>query len=427
MIEKTGIIKSMPLYILVFLNILSGGLSILPLYFIYDSVALINIFVGSLNFLWCIIHANNRSHIQHLPAFIICYLLIIFYQIFTGWFSYSSTVLYLQVSFILLLIKIYSIYKREAFNLLSNVYVIYSLANVVCTITAFILLVTNVIDLTSHPLDLNTFTKSDDLAYFPGYLTVFRPKDVLRTGFIPIEGMLCGFSHEPHVVGYLCIPALFILINKLKSYKRVIVILLYSFFILLTASTTSLIVVPLVFLIAILLNPQQFGKYKIVSYMVIGLFVIFVILNQAFFLDNFGFFIDKAQDSGEDSSMASSINYIKYALSPKTLIGSNIYGFTGDMKHGDVGVFTALMNLIVYVSCFLFALKMIKCKSKIVFWNGLAFLYFLFHSLKGMLLIYQFPYALLLMFMSYIVYQSNGTNILSKEGTIKVSNDTILA
>lgn len=394
----------LPTYLVILFNILCGGLSILPLYFIYDSTPIIDLFASFINILWLVYHKDYTSKISQLPIFIISFLGVVFFQLLTGnRFLFSAAVFIMQLTFLLVLVKLHGKYGDLLIKIITDVYLSYSLANVICTILGVALILNGTLDATSNPIELNTFTKSEDMAFFPGYLTVLRPTDTIRTAFIPIENMVCGFSHEPHVVGYLCIPALFLWIVRLKSYKRLIIILLYVVFIVLTASTTSLLFVTFVFFIAVLLRPDQFGRSKIVTYAILVAIVFLVVVYQSFFIDNFSYFIDKAMDSG--GSKGSSTSFFIYALMPHSLLGTNIYEFSGDDLSGDIGIPTAILNVIFYLSSFAFVLKMIKVKNTVVFWYGLSFFYFLLHSLKGMLLIYQYPYTIMMVYLSFVVFK----------------------
>lgn len=417
MYKRIAIRELIPIYGILLVNILSGGLSILPLYFIYDNTAAIDLMAGALNVIWLFFHIGKKTIFPKLPIFIISFLGIIYFQLLTGWLNYSLVVLFLQTTFLLVLIGLYQKYKVFAIKIITDVYLAYSLANVVCTIIGVSLILSGFLDLTSNPLDLNTFTKSDDLAFFPDYLTVIRPKDIVRVGFIPIEGMICGFSHEPHVVGYFCIPALFLWIARLKSLRRIVVIILYTIFVLLTLSTTSLIFVSLVFTVAVILRPDQFGRYKFLTFTLLGLVFLGILLNQSFFISNFSFFFDKITD--REDTMGGTNNFILFALTPKTIIGTNIYEFTGESLTGDIGVPSAILNLLFYISSFTYSIKMILNRNNYVFWTGLSFLYFMLHSLKGMLQIYQFPYALMMLFISFIVYTYKKNNIESVFNTPK--------
>lgn len=390
--------------LLVLLNILNGGLSVLPLVFLFDSLPYNLVLVAILNMTWCIF---NSQHIKPrlFPPTLIPFFSILVYQIILGRFEFSATMLALNLTFFFVLTGIIGKYSGESVRILSDTYIFYSLINVICVCLAFILILQGRLDPFSNSIEVSLLTKDDEVAFFPGYLTVLRPDDAIRVSFLPTSGLFCGFSHEPHVVGYICIPAFFMLLYRMETtriWTKIIIIALYSFFFLITLSATSFLSMTLTITIGLFMSGRQSG-HKF-NWVILLALVVGAIFAFTFISDSFSFVFDKLTSEG--GSKDYSEDRLSYAFTPNTFLGTTIYS---NSINGDIGLITCVLNAWFYISSGLLCYRMLRNNSKEVFFYGLAFFYFLCHSMKAFLMIYRFPFTVFMVFLVYHVLNNYST------------------
>ena len=397
--------------LLVLFNIINGGLAILP-FLLIDSIPY-NLLLGVIfNIVWCIVNSRFIKPFFSLKT-LIPFFCILFYQLLLGRLEFSITILVLDISFLFVLFGMQGKYKEQALTLLSNIYIFYSICNVIGVCLSFILIQIGLLSPNTNSLYLNIITSDDGVAFFPGYLSVIRPGDTIRVSFIRYFGVFCGFSHEPHVAGYVCLPAFFLLLDKCRKIAilKVVIIFLYTLFFLITLSATSFLSVSIVTFLGLFMAGAQKGNRK--CWLILVILIIIIILAASFIGEAFSFVFDKM--SASDGSGDYSKDRIAYAFSPKTLFGTTIYSTSID---GDIGVITMLLNIWYYVSAGLLCLKMLKSNNRDVFYYGLALLYFLCHSMKIFTMVYRFPYTVFLIFLSYMVL-----NNIEKKKTRYIAQD----
>lgn len=388
--------------LLVLFNVLNGGLSILPMLVFFDSIPL-NLVLGiALNLGWLIFNINYVK-VREYPKVLIPYFIVLIYQIFLGRFEFSAATFLINLSFFFVLTGFVNKYKEDSINLLTNTYISYSLLNVVGVVLAFVLITQGLLDPLSNSIDISILSKDDEMAFFPGHLTIIRPTDGTRVSFLPVIGLFSGYSHEPNMVGYICIPAFFYLLYKLRIIRvkliNVIIIALYLLFFLITLSATSFISLTLVIIAGLFLSGFQKDKKK--NWVILIVLILVGISLAAFISDSFSFVFEKM--SADGGSKSYSEERIGYAFTPKTLFGSTIY--TSEID-GDIGVITALLNIIFYVSMGVLCFKLLRKSNKFSFYTGLAYLYFLLHSMKAFLMIYRYSFTLFMVFLSYLIYRT---------------------
>lgn len=388
--------------ILVLFNVVNGGLSVLPMLLLFDNIPL-NLVLGIvLNSIWLILNVNYVK-IKQIPKVLIPYFIVLSYQLFLGRFEFSAATLLVNLTFFYVLNGFYCKYTNNTINLLTNTYISYSLLNVIGVVLAFILITQGLLDPFSNSIDISILAKDDEVAFFPGHLTIIRPNDGARVSFLPVIGLFSGYSHEPHVVGYICLPAFFYLLYKLKKQDikilSIIIIILYLLFFLITLSATSFITLTMVTGVGLFLSGFQRGGKK--NWVFLAILVILVIIFAAFISDSFSFVFDKMTE--EEGSRGYSVDRISYAFTPKTIFGTTIYSTEID---GDIGVITAVLNVVFYISMGLLCFRLLRKNDKASFYAGLACLYFLLHSMKAFLMIYRYSFTPFMVFLSCLIYHT---------------------
>ena len=390
--------------LLIILNIINGGLSVLPMLLLFNSVPYNLVLVTLLNLAWCVFNSNYIKQ-QIFPKALIPYFMVLAYQILLGRFEFSITMLLLNVSFFFLLCGLLGKYRDKTVDVLTNSYIAYSFINVIGVCLAFFLILQGVLEPFSNSIEVSILAKDDEVAFFPGYLSVLRPDDAIRVAFLPTFGLFCGYSHEPHVVGYICIPAFFFLLYKLKEKKKlwlsIICVALYALFFLITLSATSFISISIVTFVGLFLSGRNRGNKK--SWIILAVLVVGIISAAAMIGDTFSFVFDKVNAEGGSGSRDYSVARIDYAFKPSTVFGTTVYSTSVD---GDIGVITAILNFSFYISMGVLCARLLLSKNKRIFYYGLALLYFSCHSMKAFLMIYRYPYTLYIIFLCYFVLQA---------------------
>lgn len=387
---------------LVLSNIINGGLSVLPC-LVLDSIQYNLLFGAILNVIWCMFNSWYIKLIVS-PKVLFPFIGVLIYQLFLDRFAYSITMLVLEISFLAVLCGMLGKYKEKTLELLSNTYIFYSLCNVIGVCLAFILILEGVLAPDSNNLDIKLITEDDGIAYFPGYLTVIRPNDVERVSFLAFFGNFCGFSHEPNAVGYVCLPAFFILLYKCREYNfliKIIVIILYALFFLITISATAFISITIVTLVGLFMAGRQKGGRK--NWIVLAILICILVLFTSYIFETFPFILNKLTASG--GSKDYSVDRISYAFTPETFMGTTVYTTSVD---GDIGIVTMFLNLCYYISAGLLCLRMLNNRNREVFYYGLALLYFLCHSMKIIIMVYRYPYTVFIIFLCYLAIYKNG-------------------
>ena len=242
--------------------------------------------------------------------------------------------------------------------------------------------------------------------YFPYHISVLATSDhaQLRIPFFTDYGVICGLFHEPHVITFITFPALFLLLYYIrKKYFKVVCFGIWLFIMLLAASTTNI----LAFFTSLFVLMFFERKVRLPLFLFF-IIVFYMILSIGMESEEFLFLAEKLNGDNTVSSDYSK-NTLIFAFSPKTLMGSNFinnnYLNTISTTGRDVGYLPFLFNILFLI---VYVIRMIKI---IIFSNefryvGIATLYFFIHSMKTAMVTYTSPLLLLMMFMLFIVSQS---------------------
>ncbi len=388
------------------LNILSGGLSIIPILLMFDNIPINSAIVCIINIIWIVANYKKPVGRTSMVAFIPFFIMLV-YQLPLGRFVFALCTLVGQSTFLWILSILTRKYSAsKSFDVMTNIYIIYCLLNVIGVCLAYSLIEFGVLNPYSNTLDINILTKDegDVTPFFPGYLSVLRPNDAVRVAFLTNYGLFCGYSHEPHVVAYICMPGLFLIVNKLADSRKynkpiffALLFLLYVLFLLLTMSATSFICTIVSFMVFLLFMFRNTHKIKYILLFIT--IVVIVVISTAFILDNFAFVFDKL--IANEGSKSYSQDRLSYAISPHNIFGSSIYTSSID---GDIGFFPALFNLAFYISFAVLIVRLLRIKhSSLTFSVGMALFYMICHSMKIILLVYRYQYVVFFIFLGYFV------------------------
>ena len=379
--------------ILVLLNILQGGLSIIPLMAV-NHIGVNYLITTFLNIAYVL--AFSRKIIAmplskySLPIYL--YLLMIFTNLLKfDRIEFSLAVILNQVSFLVLL-QSFALTEKNALKSLLSPYLIYSGYNVLAIILLYVFIVFFSIDPYQNVSNAYLFTKDAEVAYFPYYLSIFRPDDTIRLALFYSGGMICGLSHEPHVVAYICMHAFFILYKTISNKNKIYLSIIYVLFVLITFSATTVISFGVILSLLLLSNFHDREKlFKVFLMFILILALGIYVLHHV----DLSFLVGKITSDG--GSRDYSIDRLLYVLTPSTILGTTI--FTTDIN-GDVGLITCILNIMFYIS-FVYLVMKLWCSISRYKYIAFALGYLFLHSMKIVLLIYSYPFVLYMLFVLY--------------------------
>ena len=340
--------------------------------------------------------------------YIFIYLLNAIFGVYTDTFSIGLIVyLLLNISFYLILCNLFTNYNdKYSFDISSKLlvrgYIWLSIYNIVIILVMFILVTflsfqpyANYIGDKMDLFESNLAMGSDIGYYFPNFISIIYKSGDIRIPFFQQYGFITGLYHEPHIVSFLLTPSFFILLDKFKKgIKRYIMILLYMLMMLISASTMNLIA----FFICIIIYIIMKNRTKILMPMII--LSIFGFLISFLNKNIFNFIIIKLTSESADYSAS----VLKFAFTPKTLLGTNIFNLSyieanTNLKF-DVGYILFFLNFLFLIICY-YKLYYLIARSKFLY-IGLFGLYFFLHSMKTAMLTYMFSYLLFIIFIMNI-------------------------
>lgn len=276
-------------------------------------------------------------------------------------------------------------------------YMYYSLYNVFTVIIAAILIVVGILNPFSNSVSDNSLLSNHTIHgyshFFPGYLTM--SSQIYRV--VPEIPVLTGLSHEPHVLCFLIMPALFFaqLFIK-KNYQRGIIYVLFGVLSVISMSTTAiLILIPLIVYESI----WRIVISKKYSTIIIVLLTVFLMFNYGSSLINMVSAEVKTKTVDNTESKEVSEGLLEYVYSPVSLIGDG--NLRTQEVGGNIGLVTCLLDVFFYFLLLFKAVKLSISSDYIVHYCGMGALYFSLHSLKIGYMIFRYPY---LSFMVILIY-----------------------
>lgn len=285
-------------------------------------------------------------------------------------------------------------------------YITYSIYNVLVVLLLVVFIILGVTSPFSNPVEFSMMgdnIEGGQLYYYPMNLSIVTQDSRFLSNYgIP---MLCGLSHEPHVLALLVTPGLFFLLANfdIKLMNKLFFIMLYFIALLCGQSTTAIIcffaVIGLHLLYSFIL------KKKSLPLVISTITFILVLTYASAFLDSLvDMLISKTNDDGGSMSYSSAM--LSYIVSPQSILGyGNLPPAVGDkVLQYDIGLITCVLDVSLYVMLFIRSLKMVFSKYEHLHYIGLGVLYFCIHGLKISYIIFWYPYLayiLIILCLSY--------------------------
>ena len=352
-------------------------------------------------------HINNFLF----QSFFAIYLLDIFSLLIVR--GSGGQVCFRMINMFLFLNYVFSIYyeevRRKNTNCLKFViqpYFYYSVYNAVIVTILFILFFYG-LDYQQNPLPYTLSVIEDNALngiqyFFPYYLSV-------ASDYHPMFGypVFTGLFHEPHVIMFFTLPAMFmspIIINNTKV--RCLVILCFIGLMANTISTTAIICSVIVCIIEVFWSALVVHKYKpfIISLILMTLILMTVVdyFDEVITLMTF-------KIEGGDSSQGTSSTMLRYLFSFDQFIGegNNPLKYGEDLKGQSAGVIISILDLTLFLYVIIKIVKQVLSKDKQIHYVAMGCLYFFLHCLKVNYLSFQYPYLAYILFIVFILDRYN--------------------
>lgn len=399
--------------IIILLNI-SATYSIIPYILFTSNRGYNNLILFFIDIIYLTIRFNFNKLPKHLLfySYTLIFLLNAIFSLITSSFAYGLfSNLALNITFYLILFYMFNEYSKEysyekSVWLISRGYIWLSIYCVIVIWIMFIIItfinVNPFINNIESKMDLfknnvESFGGNKSTYYFPYNISIFYRSSDIRIPFLQQYGFITGIYHEPHIVSFLITPAFFILLHYVKAkWGKICAIIGFSFVLLISASTMNIISLLICYVIYLVI---KYGKN-------IFLFIGIITFNIAIILslnkNLYEFILLKLKSESKDYS----IQLIQFAISPKTILGTNFLDLSYlenlQTKNYDVGYIIFALNISFLFVCY-FKLFYILKNSKTRF-VGFAILFFFLHSAKLAMSTYLFTTLIFFIFLLHISF-----------------------
>jgi hypothetical protein len=221
--------------------------------------------------------------------------------------------------------------------------------------------------------------------FMPGWLSIQTMNS--RLGIL--LGTLTGWTHEPHVFGYLVFPSLFFILGRLSNKKILASFIIISFAIagIFSFSVTTFLVVTIIVVVKMLADRRY-----IIMLAILMIFLGLVIFNYEIGIIKTITDYSLMKVTSNTSSMDYSANHIEDILLPNSILGDGVL-LIGSATHKNGGLFTSIFYVLFYASLLIETFKLIFSRKRESVYVGLAFLYFALHSFKLSSSVFAMPYT----------------------------------
>jgi len=408
---------------IIFLNI-SNSYSIFPYLIFFQYYRAVNSgLITIINIIYIIIRLRKNVTISRKDDLFLLFILINILNVFFGLITDTFGIgmfpfIFSNATFYIILYGLFNKYLKiysfeESIWLLLRGYIWLVTISIAGTLILFLLIkvfnVNPMINDIGNSMDLFKYNIRDknNSYFFPYGLSVFFKTLSIRIPFFQKDGIIVGFFHEPHTFAFLVIPSIFLLLHKYNHlFSKLLLILIYILVMLISASAVN-------FMAMFLCIIAYFGfKYRKKIIYAVGVFSIFFIVFLVVDPKYYQFIIDKILSRSTDYTLS----MLKFAFTPKTLIGTNFYDLSYiDTYWNDpnprlnIGFITFLLN-IMFLIIFIYKIFIININYyKEIPLIGLFILYFFLHSIKISMYAYSLSYFIFIIFLIniFINYYKN--------------------
>ncbi len=401
----------------VLLNISLSGSIIPSLLFFYEHAYNILV-VAILNIVYLFVRFGFSIMLPKHTLFVI-YFFLNFLNVFTSIMTSTGTFfpsLYLvaNTTFYIILYNLYVKYKncfsyKRTIKLISRGYVWISVLSIISTLSLFLFARLG-FDLCVNDISrsMSIFRPNVELLghtyYFPFSLGVFITQAHFLIDvpfFADYGGRICGLCFEPHILTFLVFPSLFFLLAYSSSLRRkIFLILVWGFVSLIALSVTNIVTFSMCIAVLLLLD-KKWRYWGLIPLAIVAYFLIDSIWDSSF-----SFIAEKI--SGDDASSKDySSKLHDFALSPRTLFGTNF--FNNNYMHNstaertmDVGYIPFVFNLLfLIVAGYKLVVSLLRDPFRRMLSVGI--LYFFIHSTKIAMATYTQSTLIIIIFLLCII------------------------
>lgn len=278
-------------------------------------------------------------------------------------------------------------------------YSVYSIYNIIVIVLSASLIVLGLLNPLSNPIELQLMgdnIEQGQLYYFPGYLSVVTQDTRLFTdSSIP---MLCGLSHEPHVVALLVVPGIIFSLAYIKNdIVRFVLSFLCFLAIVLGQSTTA--IVCFVFIMALHLSNVLIKQKKKTEVILSAIVIIGVFIYLSTFMGSLLEMVT-SKLAGEGGSKDYSTSMLSYITHPDFVFGyGNLPPVVGEKAvEYNIGFISSFLDIVFFIMLIISSLKAFRSNNHYSKYVGLGVLYFSLHGLKLSYLLFGYPFLVYILF-----------------------------
>lgn len=300
------------------------------------------------------------------------------------------------------------IFEKSSINAVLYPYSIYLYYTLLVVFLSSLLILIHILPQYSNQLGVNSLFKTNmesliTFYYFPGCLSVVynSPSVFLSSLHFP---SLSGLSHESQAMYFTIFPALFIqfyLRKNVHNERNILLIFIIST--ILTTSLTAAICFLLTYCLHLMWKFKD--RRQIKSALMIMIFIIvslFIIVSTQFNSIISAFIQDKANFDSSGSSGSYSLNLLRYILSPSSVLGEGIFSSTENQARQmslNCGFISSLMIIAFYFLLIYTSIKNIFSKKILCHAIGLGSFYFIAHSFKFGIQVFNNNYIFFIVFL----------------------------
>ena len=421
--NKTNIID----FLVVLLNIAAGRGNYL-LYFVLNvsKATWVAAFVLLIDIVYVTLRFKNNVVMKHnhIPVLIYIIFILLLYNILNvtlhgGTSIYILEILLIDILFYIILSRLYNsvnlrdVYSHNFIKYVSAGYIGITLISVVGVFISFVLLQMGYNNEETIAVDFMEANMEDGLYYVRSFFTVNYVTYNIRLPFFQDFGYLCGLFHEPHVFAYGVFPGLILLLgftkNKMYRFFAVVSMVLVILF---TVSATNILVSFVCLVVFIFVKAQKNIINALLITLVIGIIVVWYINYDNTVLN----FVLERLDS-DNSSQQTSKDLLLFALTPKTLFGTDFFSTSfikGSGNNQDIGLVVFSFFLVFLIKYFHNVIKLLRTNTPESLTIGIASLYYILHSLKIGMSMFTQTLPILLIYLQFVVLNHYGRNKVAK-------------
>lgn len=299
------------------------------------------------------------------------------------------------------------VYEHHGIFRVINAYSAYMYYTIFTIALSSILIITTIVPPYTCQLGINSLFKSNmetmnATYYFPGFLSVVYQTPSIFLSLFNFPS-LSGLSHESQAMYFTIYPAVFLMLYKNNEHTERNIILIFIITTIITTSLTAALCFIITYSFHLLWKFKNKNQFKSALLIVSFIFIsILFIINSHLSEIITAFFIQKANFDSDGSSGSYSLNLLLYIISPSAILGQGIFSSTSDQAlqySMNCGYVSSIMIISFYIMFIYTSIKNIFSNRLLCHAIGLSSLYFISHSFKYGISIFNNNYIFFMVFL----------------------------